>query len=64
MAYVIVKSAKGVQESANKCEVLIESASDLNNLPDDLSPGSVAYTASLSLMYMKAIDGTWTQIGG
>lgn len=64
MAYQIVKSAGGVSESSDKCEVLIESASDLTNLPEEIAPGSVAYTASLSLMYMKAIDGTWTQIGG
>ena len=64
MAYQIVKSAGGVPESPDKCEVLIESESDLANLPQELSPGSVAYTASLNAMYMKAIDGTWTQIGG
>lgn len=64
MAYQIVKSAGGVPESSDKCEVLIESASDLTNLPEEIAPGSVAYTASLSLMYMKGIDGTWTQIGG
>jgi len=64
MAYKIVKSSSGTPESENKCEVLIESSSDLANLPADLAPGSMAYTASLSAMYMKAIDGTWTQIGG
>lgn len=64
MAFEIVKSTSGVPESANKAEVLIESANDLKNLPDNLSTGSIAYTASLSLMYMKAIDGTWTKIGG
>lgn len=64
MAYKIVKSAGGVPESAEKVEVLIESSSDLSSLPDDIAPGSVAYTASMSAMYMKAIDGTWTQIGG
>lgn len=64
MAYKIVKSAGGVPESAEKVEVLIESSSDLASLPDDIAPGSVAYTASMSAMYMKAIDGTWTQIGG
>ena len=64
MTFAIVKSSSGTEETANKCEVLIESASDLTNLPEDLAPGSVAYTASMSAMYMKAIDGTWTQIGG
>ena len=64
MAYRIVKSVGGVPESPGKCEVLIESSSDLANLPEEITPGSIAYTASLTLMYMKAIDGTWTQIGG
>ena len=64
MAYQIVKSSSGTPESENKCEVLIESSSDLANLHADLAPGSIAYTASLSPMYMKAINGTWTQIGG
>ena len=63
MAYEIMKSSTGTAESANKCEVLIESSSDLANLPEELAAGSVAYTASMSAMYMKAIDGTWTQIG-
>ena len=63
MAYKIVKSTSGVPESADKVEVLIESSSDLANLPEELAAGSVAYTASMSAMYMKAIDGTWTQIG-
>ena len=64
MAYKIIKSAGGVPESAEKAEVMIESANDLDSLPEELAPGSVAYTASLSLMYMKGLDGTWSQIGG
>jgi len=63
MAFEIVKSSSGVPEAANRCEVLIDSASDLSSLPKELAAGSVAYTASMSAMYMKAIDGTWTQIG-
>lgn len=64
MAYRVVKSASGVPEDAKKQEILIESSSDLAELPEDLAPGSVAYTASLGDMYMKGIDGNWTQIGG
>ncbi|MBO7686747.1 MAG: hypothetical protein J6V72_10195 [Kiritimatiellae bacterium] len=42
-------------------ELLIASAQA--ELPDDLPPGSVAYTADLS--YMAMWDGTeWKQIGG
>lgn len=64
MAFEIVKSTSGVSDTANRCEVLIESAADLANLPEELAAGSVAYTASMSVMYMKAINGTWTKIGG
>ena len=64
MAYRIMKSGSGVQEDANKAEVLIEGADDLATLPDTLSPGSVAYKADMSLLYMKDLDGTWKQIGG
>ncbi len=64
MAFQIVKSNHGVPEAQEKCDVLIDSASDLTDLPEDLSPGSIAYTANMANMYMKAIDGTWTQIGG
>lgn len=64
MAYKIIKSAGGVPENAEKCEVMIESSADVASLPEELAPGSFAYTASLSLMYMKGLDGTWAQIGG
>lgn len=64
MAYKILKSTRGVPEDDNKCEILIESASDIANFPDDLSPGSVAYTADFSVMKMKDIDGSWVQMGG
>lgn len=64
MAFKIVKNSSGVQESANKAEVMIESQSDLNDLPANLAVGSVAYTASLDAVYMKGIDGAWTEIGG
>ena len=63
MAYKVLKSNNGRSEDANRAEVLIESSSDLANLPENLAPGSVAYTASMSYIAMKAIDGTWKQIG-
>ena len=64
MAYVVVKSNRGVEESLDKTEFLIDSSSDVSNLPDNAAPGSMAYTASLSDMYMKSASGTWTKIGG
>ncbi len=64
MAYKIIKSNDGVEEDREKCEILIESQSDLANVPETAAPGSVAYTADMSAIYMKAINGNWTQIGG
>ena len=39
---------------------LIESQSDLTNLPVCL-PGSVAYTADKSAVYIKDVDGQWVE---
>ena len=63
MAYKVLKSNNGRSEDANRAEVLIESSADLANLPENLAPGSVAYTADMSYIAMKAIDGAWKQIG-
>lgn len=62
--YRIIKSGSGIPEDANKAEVLIQSVDDLDDLPETLSPGSTAYKADLSLLYMKDLDGSWKQIGG
>ena len=65
MAFRIIKSSSGVPESAETCEVLIQSSADLSDPKlEPLAPGSMAHNASMSLMYMKDIDGTWAQIGG
>ena len=40
-------------------EFLISGESDVANLPDSATPGSIAYTANLSSVYIKDIDGTW-----
>ena len=64
MAYQIIKSNSGVPESANKKEIVIESATDLANLPEDLATGSVAYTETLEEIYLKGIDGSWKKVGG
>ena len=54
-------------------EFLIDSASDVNNLPTSnkagtdipgvCAPGSVAYTANMKLMYMLGNDDTWHKVG-
>lgn len=42
--------------------ILVESADDLENLPGDIPPGSIAYTAGFGSMWQKGIDGTWEVI--
>ena len=63
MAFKITKSNTGTPEDEKKYEIMIESSSDLTDLPEDAAPGSIAYTAGLSAMYQKGLDGTWVQIG-
>lgn len=66
MSYNILSSSDGVQIQRDKGirEILIDSSADLANVPTDTAPGSVAYTADMSYIAMKANDGTWKQIGG
>jgi len=46
-------------------EFLISSSDDTANLPDDAAPGSMAYTADLTYLAIKDIDGSWVAaIGG
>lgn len=48
----------------NVYSLLVRSSDKVSSLPADAAPGSTAYTADLSYMAMKDIDGTWQQIGG
>ena len=61
MAYAVIKKGDGYERSG-VCTIMIESASDIQNLPGDIAPGSVAYTADMSLMYMFGLDGQWHEI--
>lgn len=61
MGYEILKKGDGYQVS-NMCTIMIEGSSDVANLPDNVAPGSIAYTADMSLMYMFGLDGTWHEI--
>ena len=66
MSYSILTSTHGtsVQSSEGRREILVDSAADLTSLPDDTAPGSVAYTADFSGMWMKNNAGKWQEIGG
>lgn len=43
-------------------EYLISSADDVANLPVEAATGSIAYTATLSYVGMKDIDGEWKSV--
>lgn len=36
----------------------------ISSLPDDAAPGSQCYTADMTYIANKDLDGTWTKIGG
>jgi len=46
-----------------RTEYMIESAADIAKLPVS-APGSLAYTADLSLIYQADLNGQWVEIGG
>lgn len=48
---------------ANERTFMIQSASDLTNLPA-CDAGSFAYLEDMTKMWQKGIDGTWKQVGG
>ena len=61
MSYEILKKGDGYQRS-NVCTFMTESAEDLDDLPGDIGPGSICYTADMSLMYMYGLDGEWHEV--
>lgn len=42
--------------------VCVTSEDDLEALPADYPPGSVAFTAGCAHMWQLAADGTWTEV--
>lgn len=61
MSYEIVKRGEGYASSMN-VSIIMGSASDLANLPTDVAPGSIAYTADLGTVAIFGIDGAWHTI--
>lgn len=64
MAFTIIESSSGRQQPENLICALIDSAADTAEIPEDASPGSIAFTADMSVKLMKGNDGSWQQIGG
>lgn len=50
--------------TTNRMEILVDSAADLDSIPAAAAAGSIAYTADLTAMWQKGIDGDWKKIGG
>lgn len=44
------------------CKIMVADASDLDNLPDDLEPGTEAYLADDTGKWRKGADGTWATL--
>lgn len=44
--------------------VMVRDGDDLEELPDDYMPGTVAFTAGRADEWMKGADGTWTRMTG
>ena len=42
--------------------MLVSSSSEVPSLPERFAPGSVAYTADLNYIAIKAPNGTWTEV--
>ena len=61
MAFETLKKGDGYQRS-NVYTFMIEDASDLEDLPGDIAPGSICYTADMSLMYMFGLDNEWHEL--
>ena len=61
MSYSIVK-VNDKPASTELIEYILDSASDVSNLPTNVADGSSAYIKDLSKIYLLK-DGTWTEAG-
>lgn len=63
MSFVIVNQGDK-PNSPLLAEFMIDSQSDLQYLPTDVPPGSIAATADLMTVYRLNISGEWVKVGG
>lgn len=59
---ILIRSDRTWATKKNLDEWLIQDVEELENLPDTVGPGSVAYTASMNYIGMMDEDGTWQTI--
>lgn len=66
MAYTIVETSNGrdTYPAPKTRSILVDSESDLASIPEDTAPGSTAYTADMTQMWMLDNSGVWKRIGG
>lgn len=62
--FSLLYSSNGVEEANDIREYLIDSENDLEFIPSDAAPGSIAYLPDLSSIWMKSNTGIWTLITG
>ena len=52
------------REPGNVLTFIIKNSGVIAKLPEEAAPGSSAYTATMSYMANKDLDGEWKPIGG
>ena len=62
MSYLTMYEKQGVVNGKYLRKYLVDSESDLANLPNDTSPGSIAHTNGFVSQWEYGMDGTWTRI--
>lgn len=59
---VLIKSNRTWATNKNLDEWLVKDSSELEDLPETVGPGSIAYTADLSYIGMMDEDEEWQEI--
>lgn len=64
--YKIVSETRGTSTSMGigHREILVSGEADLQDIPEDTLPGSIAHTAGYGKMWEKSLTGTWVELGG
>ncbi|MBP5726718.1 MAG: hypothetical protein J6Y48_06545 [Clostridia bacterium] len=60
---VLIKSERTWASTKSVDEWMIKDENELEELPDTVGPGSVAYTAGLGYIAVMDEDGEWQEVG-
>lgn len=58
MSFQIIRQG-GQVTAPGHIEVLIQAEEDVQNLPMDCAPGSIAYNENLSIVWQFGLDNEW-----